>query len=176
MSLGTDVKGADGKTPLWKMMDRAAWKEQTYYTLQRCPTTTHTHRHRTHTPSTRTHTHTHTYTHTHLHSHAHTHTHTHTLTWTNRQSPAYLPASTCAWATCATFYFTLLRSLLTFISLNYIIFHRYTLTPSAQKNELGQPSSWTHGRRQLSQKNIDFTSVNPKVSAQKVHKKQHYIT
>ena len=57
------MNGVDGKTPLWKMMDRAAWKEQTYYTLQRCLTTTHTH----------THAHTHTHTQTHTHTHIHTH-------------------------------------------------------------------------------------------------------
>ena len=69
MSLGTDLNGVDGKTPIWKMMDRAAWKEQTYYTLQRCPTTTHTYTpnmptRSTHESHTRTHTHTHTHTHT----------------------------------------------------------------------------------------------------------------
>lgn len=147
MSLGTNLNGDDGKTPIWKMLDRAAWKEQTYYTLQRCPTITHTH-----TPIT----------------------HSHKLI--DNPLSVCLPATTCACASCTTFYFTLLRSLLSFISLNCNILRRFTLTPSAQKNELGQPSSWTHARRQLSQKNIDFTSVNPKVSAQKVRKTHHHIT
>ena len=52
--------------------------------------------------------------------------------------------------------------------LSFHLSHRYTLKPSDQKNELGQPSSWTHEKRPLSKKNIDFTSVNTKVSGQKV--------
>ena len=66
MSLGTNMNGDDGKTPLWKMMDREAWKQQTFYTLQRYPISVHTH--------------TQTYTHTHTHTHTYTHTHTHTPT------------------------------------------------------------------------------------------------
>ena len=45
---------------------------------------------------------------------------------------------------------------------------RFTLKPSTNKNELGQPSSWSCEKKALSKKNIDFTSVNTKVSTQKV--------
>lgn len=45
---------------------------------------------------------------------------------------------------------------------------RFTLTPSATKTETGQPSSWTAEKKPLSQKYIEFPSVNVKVSGEKV--------
>ena len=51
---------------------------------------------------------------------------------------------------------------------------RFTLTPSASKNELGQPSSWSCEKKALSKKNIDFTSVNTKVSTLKVRERERH--
>lgn len=41
MKLGNEMYGQDGKTPLWNVIDREKWKDQTYYQMQRsalhCP-------------------------------------------------------------------------------------------------------------------------------------------
>lgn len=47
---------------------------------------------------------------------------------------------------------------------------RYTLTPTSEKDENGQPK-WSHKSNKLSSKGMDFTSVNPQVSC----KKHRYI-
>ena len=46
--------------------------------------------------------------------------------------------------------------------------YRFTLGPSATKNEHGQPTSWSFAKKKLSRKNIEFTSVNQKFSGRKV--------
>ena len=70
----------------------------------------------------------------------------------------------------------LMQSHILLSNLQFFSVFRFTLTPSVGKNELGQPTSWTSEMKQLSKKNIDFTSVNPKVSGRKVRRVFEFST
>mmetsp|Transcript_2587 Transcript_2587/g.2693 ORF Transcript_2587/g.2693 Transcript_2587/m.2693 type:complete len:593 (+) Transcript_2587:54-1832(+) len=54
-----------------------------------------------------------------------------------------------------------------FAELSFNTLQRYTLTPSASKTETGQPSSWSFDIKKLSDKQLEFSSINTKVSCQK---------